>query len=512
MTDPVVIKPKTAPLSVREDSATPADTPEPGGASPRSLQRAGLALAILLALLALYWVFVVLPGTVSPSVARSANNEASAATDAQPGTARPSAAEPASISPFRDTQLQRAKQQAEKELARFVELQIELEEQLQVSAWGQERYDAVKDLATRGDSEFVARDFDAALASYAAATQGLVELRALGEAEYQSGIDKGRAALKDFNQLLATREFNRALQIKADDAAALDGLARAEQLPEIQALLRKARQLARRGDTQAATRTYQEVLSIDAQTATVAEALAELQEETTNANFQDALSEGFAALERKRYAAARAAFNKALQIRPGDSVAQGGLQQIAQETEVRGLQELRNRALKAVREERWSDAVAAFDEALKRDRNLAFAQDGRDKAATRARLTRGMQIIVSQAEKLSDNKRMQEAEELLASATSLASAGPQWDGDLTRARQTVASYKQPVPVRLTSDNRTQITVYKVGRIGAFETHDLSLRPGVYTIVGSRDGCQDVRKEVVVKPQMPPINIACENRL
>jgi hypothetical protein len=41
---------------------------------------------------------------------------------------------------------------------------------------------------------------------------------------------------------------------------------------------------------------------------------------------------------------------------------------------------------------------------------------------------------------------------------------------------------------------------------------VSLRPGAYTLIGSRDGCRDVRQKVVVRPDMQPIDIRCIERL
>jgi hypothetical protein len=40
---------------------------------------------------------------------------------------------------------------------------------------------------------------------------------------------------------------------------------------------------------------------------------------------------------------------------------------------------------------------------------------------------------------------------------------------------------------------------------------LSLRPGTYTVVGTRDGYQDVRKKIIIKPGQGPVRIAvkCE---
>lgn len=515
MTDPIVIKPTTAPLTdASADSATSGTQAQAPSTNTITTRKWLLPIATGGALLLLYVVFFVLPGKVSPTVATPNRVEdlgeridptTPATTSSQTASAKP-------VTPFRDAQLQRAKEQAEEELATFVELQIELEETLQIASWGQASYDAVKDLATLGDTHFVERDFEAALTAYRDATKALEALRDRGEADYRGAIAAGMAAINDFNPLLAEREFNRALSYKAEDAAALKGLARATNLPQIQQLLRKARQLARRGDTQAATATYNEILTIDPQTATVAEALAELAVAATNADFQDHLSRGFAALERRRYGAARTAFNAALKIKPNDAVAKGGLQQIAQETEVLNLRRLSTSASAAVEQENWDAAVAAFEKALTTDKNLEFAQAGRRDALERQRIARGMNIIINQAENLSDEKRMSQAQELLAEAQGLGSAGPKWDTAFAKASELIQSYSQPVAVQLTSDNATQVTVYKVGRLGAFTTHNLSLRPGAYTIVGTADRCQDVRREIIVKPQMPSIDIRCENRL
>ena len=65
---------------------------------------------------------------------------------------------------------------------------------------------------------------------------------------------------------------------------------------------------------------------------------------------------------------------------------------------------------------------------------------------------------------------------------------------------------------LVSDNATDVTVYRVGRLGSFERRALQLRPGRYTIVGSRAGCRDVRKEIVLDAGMAPVTIRCEERI
>jgi hypothetical protein len=53
-------------------------------------------------------------------------------------------------------------------------------------------------------------------------------------------------------------------------------------------------------------------------------------------------------------------------------------------------------------------------------------------------------------------------------------------------------------VELVSDSLTEVTVYRVGRLGRFERRTVELRPGTYTVVGSRAGFRDVRHEFVLR--------------
>jgi len=69
----------------------------------------------------------------------------------------------------------------------------------------------------------------------------------------------------------------------------------------------------------------------------------------------------------------------------------------------------------------------------------------------------------------------------------------------------------PVAVRFDSDNLTEVTIYKVGRLGMFTSRSLELRPGLYTVVGSRAGYRDVRRNVRVEPGREGLSVSvrCE---
>jgi hypothetical protein len=70
---------------------------------------------------------------------------------------------------------------------------------------------------------------------------------------------------------------------------------------------------------------------------------------------------------------------------------------------------------------------------------------------------------------------------------------------------------RPVRVTLESDNLTEIVLYKVGRLGTFDRFQLELRPGTYTVVGTRKGFRDVRQQFTVRPgeSAGPFTVRCE---
>jgi hypothetical protein len=76
----------------------------------------------------------------------------------------------------------------------------------------------------------------------------------------------------------------------------------------------------------------------------------------------------------------------------------------------------------------------------------------------------------------------------------------------------LSQYEQPVHVALVSNNLTDVVVYKVGRMGAFERREIELLPGTYTVVGTRVGFRDVRREFTVQPgqNAPTLDIRCED--
>ena len=69
-------------------------------------------------------------------------------------------------------------------------------------------------------------------------------------------------------------------------------------------------------------------------------------------------------------------------------------------------------------------------------------------------------------------------------------------------------------VQIKSNNQTLVTLYRVGSLGSFTDKRMSLKPGKYTLVGTRQGYRDVREEFTIVPgkSAPTVVVQCEEKI
>jgi hypothetical protein len=156
-------------------------------------------------------------------------------------------------------------------------------------------------------------------------------------------------------------------------------------------------------------------------------------------------------------------------------------------------------------------ALEAYRRALAVDRNLLTAQEGVERTEPRAALEAQLNGFAARPERLFSTEVRAAARTTLSRARAVEPAGPVLRKQIETVSALVAAAEMPVAVALTSDNQTDVTIYRIGRIGLFERKDMELLPGRYTIVGTRSGFRDVRRELMVLPgQVPPtVAIRCE---
>ena len=428
---------------------------------------------------------------------------------ATPRPSRPAAEQPP---PFAALRREQARTDASAALARFVELELRLRDELNVGAWGQEGYDQARDLAQAGDEAFVAERFEQAIGGYRQAADALAALLAAGHAQFNGALAAALAAINARNSEEARSQLDQAKQIKPDSPRLAQAAARAARLPDLIDRFRQARNHELAGRWADAVRAYEGIRALDAATSGLADALAQARRNEAAQRLRSHLSTGFAALERQEFAAARSAFEQALAMDANNSSALGGLQQLAEQSVLAEISRLKQQAASFAAAEQWRQAADAYQGILALDANVQFAKAGLRRAATQRRTLEALNELMANADLLSAEARYRDALQTLDEAKRLAPQGPVLAAAVAAADALLRRYGSPVPVLLRSDNASEVLLSNIGPLGRFSEKRLRLRPGAYTIVASRDGCRDFRAQITVAEDMAPIDISCREAL
>ena len=289
---------------------------------------------------------------------------------------------------------------------------------------------------------------------------------------------------------------------------------RAGTLDQVLALLASATTKERSGQLPLAVQDYDAALKLDPDTDAAREGSARVSARISGDQFAAAMSQGLAQLADGKLSLARASFDRARALRPGATEVNDALAQVAQAELRNGIALHREKAENFARAERWADAVTEYDAALKLDPALEFARTGRDRAVPRAALATQLDALVKQPDRLLSAKVREQAKGLVAEARKIDPQGPVLRRQIESVTTSLASFEAPVRVALESDNQTQVVIHRVGQLGVFDHREIDLAPGTYTVMGTRVGYRDVRRELKVLPgKAPPtLIVRCEDRI
>ncbi len=479
----------------RERMPAPAPATASGAGLPARLVFAALVVLVGLAAVVVFYL-PVLVRERTPAVI---------ATVAPSPVAPPVATEPAAAVP---------QDEIDEALGAFLRQDDELRK-LNAERWAGEEWTKLRRLAEEGDAAYRRRESAATLDLYRQAGATAGQLLARAPVVLEEALREGRKALAAGDETAAQARFEMALAIDTGHVEARRGLERAKNLPGLRALLTQATSAEAAGNTtadrNAALGFYRQAAALDPESAEAAAGVARLQGGLAADAFATQMARGFAAQARGDFEAAADAFSAALRVRPGDAQAQSALTQLQADQQLARLVGLQQQAGALEKEERWNEALSRYESVLAVDPALVTAQEGAARARTRLDLDRRMRTEITSADRFNDDAVLARARSTLAAARAIADAGPVLAAQVVELGRPLELAVIPVTVRFDSDNLTEVTIYKVGRLGMFSSRSLELRPGLYTVVGSRAGYRDVRRNVRVEPGREGLSVSvrCE---
>ncbi len=383
-----------------------------------------------------------------------------------------------------------------------------------VERWGGQEFLDALDRYAAGDASYIAKNYQAAGDHYRATSKMLEPFFARIPVVFRDTMQAAREAFERQDHREAIRLFDLAVAITPGNAEAETGLQRAQNLERILQLMDRGREFEKNLEYDAARQAFATVLEVDPAWQPATEALARVRAALEQLAFEMRMTEGFNALAGRDYDSARAAFEAAKSMRPGSSQPVDGLQQLDQEIRLQRIRQLESLAASQEQNEQWEAAVESYREALSVDGDLQFAQEGLSRANERTALHQQLDKFISDPDSLSAPQTMQAATNMLLQLSRISPSGPRLEDQKESLSRLLKRAATPLPVKLVSDNQTEVSIFRVGRLGSFESRQLELRPGSYVATGSRPGYRDVRLEFRVAPEleMKPIIVRCEETI
>jgi hypothetical protein len=405
------------------------------------------------------------------------------------------------------------KEAANKALAAFLKLKKALEEK-NVAEWGGEDYEEMAILSREGDALLMDHLFLAAAAKYAQAERKAAVLAEKAESVFQRLVEEGGKALGAGDSNTARQKLRAALMIEPSNGPARENLERAEKLDAVRRLIESGKNHEKNNRFAFAHADFQEALKLDPESEDAQKGLNRVNEWIVGEQFQRLMSEGLTAYHNGDYRSARTRLLKAKAFRPDSREVQNALVQVDAAIRLAKIEKLQRNAKTAEKTEDWEQALKSYLAVLKIDPKIGFAVEGKDRALEHIRVAKRVGFFLQNSDAVESSQQLRNAMQVIEVAETLQPKGPHFRARLDELKMIVDAVRTPVKVMIESDDLTEVVVYKVGKLGRFPFRELSLRPGTYTVVGSRNGYKDVRQKIIVKPGQKTLRVTviCRNKV
>jgi len=480
--------------------------PKPSAEAPKRNSPALIGLA-LAALIGLYGVFVWLPERVSQAdyqVGLEAQSKQPTASTPAPQSANGTSA-PEALSPFEQAQLAQARKAAQDVLERLLLEQNALLD-VEVNRWAEREYQAAIEQAKNGDQSYRARDFAAATSAYEDALSTLTDLSESIPSRVENLLTSVISDLENFELDSAQAQLE-LLDVLAPEQEQPEALRqRAKNNKAAKKSLESAKAAAAQARWEEAKEHISQAVTLDPQHQAIS-AEAELIETGWQSwRFQTALSDVYRAIAQNDFQSAERGIKDAATYQ-GDAVAlMQAKTQLQQARSTYRLSELAELAQSAVNHEEWQLAKQHYEAALKIDPAVQYAVVGLPNAQDRAELHERLEAVIAEPNRLEDIKVATATEALIQSASLQPAPKAKLGQQIDAIQALLDAANQEIPVILTSDGLTELTIVRHMRLGTIKRLETQLRPGDYTFRGTRVGFKDILKTVRIAPNSTTLNL------
>ena len=223
--------------------------------------------------------------------------------------------------------------------------------------------------------------------------------------------------------------------------------------------------------------------------------------------FIEFMSEGFEAMDQNNFSSARKVFNEALKTYPERPDVYDALNQLESRESSFQIKERIKNAEANENLENWSEAKKEYEALLESDNSLVSLKARLINVRIRAELDEQLENLINNPLTLRSDELHQKAKKLLKTAQGINQRGAKLEKQIESVSKIIVQARNPIPVNFFSDNKTKVTIFKIGSLGLFEKRTIELVPGKYVALGQRVGFRDVRLDFAIEPNEVDKNIS-----
>ena len=223
--------------------------------------------------------------------------------------------------------------------------------------------------------------------------------------------------------------------------------------------------------------------------------------------FIEFMSEGFEAMDQNNFSSARKVFNEALKTYPERPDVYDALNQLESRESSFQIKERIKNAEANESLENWSEAKKEYEALLESDNSLVSLKARLINVRIRAELDEQLENLINNPLTLRSDELHQKAKKLLKTAQGINQRGAKLEKQIESVSKIIVQARNPIPVNFFSDNKTKVTIFKIGSLGLFEKRTIELVPGKYVVLGQRIGFRDVRLDFAIEPTEVDKNIS-----
>jgi len=389
-----------------------------------------------------------------------------------------------------------------------------------MSQWAGKDIIQARNNARQGEQFISQSNYELAEINYKNAISIIEQVKLSKSSILNNLLQNADNALASEDLKTAKQLYEKALQIDVDNKQGLYGLNRCAHFSEVIGLYKRAYTLLTQNDDESIEK-YNDILlllnkavEIDKEYLPAVKLLKEIQKKNGRLIFRRHISQSMKSLEENKFNLARKFLNQGRVIDAQDTAVKELENRINATEKSHKIRELKQIALQKKKKEQWSAVIDTYNKILKIEPRTTFAIQGKIQAESFNGWHEQLDHIIVHPERLQSDKIRQSARRQVTLIRELSAdklvQHRKLDIKLSQANKLIDSSFIDINVELLSDNITQIEIYKVGKLGQFKQKTVILKPGKYTVVGSRLGYRDVRLiiNINIKDKNPRFSVIC----